>query len=933
MDPSQQQQLITEAIQKARYNEIVQVTVTSSAQEEDHNNNNRSDDNGDGDTKTSGTDVQQQQQQQQEEEEVISLVACLDYENGGIVWNPLLCADDDLILARHLQTKRWMFPMLNDHRRNRMYETAIQHAVQELAQRYKNKNVASSSLLEQQQQQKLLPTTIHALDIGSGTGLLGMMLRKHLHQALLFLFLHDNSNGNNNAKKNQSPPPQAPIDVTSIKVTSIEMASFMAQIARQTIQDNATPLPSPPPPQQQQAAAVAMLQQQEEEHQSNTIPIQHFLTEGHSRELPPVSPPAILCVSELLEDGLLGEGIIPTLRDVWERHMDRSAAAAAAAAGMTATSTMMIPQRARVMVQLVSSHCRVTPTTDSGVGDGDPKHQPKNGTGWLLDYYGPHAERVTQAYEQYATTCGEDKVHNNNAKTPLTAARFTLDANESQLLLDASNVVLPVHGGKLLREKSLIALTEPTRVLEFDFGPPNNDSITQSGGCHSCQITVPATRTGKIEGALVWWELDLWHDVTYSTRPLLEDQDEDWQDHWHNCLHVFSQTQTVSEGDSLTARISHTDERIFVELLPSAGREGNDSSEPVDSADSNKRLKIESSASSRSALISPMRAYQLNDVDRTATWLQAIASALLEKGKSSLVLDLSDFCWCACLAASLGATNVVSVESSTNPEMALTSARVAQVANGFPADKSRFDILQCHTEQLSLELLGGQPAGIVVAEYYQVLEGWHLQEALNFFNIVRSLRKRRMISRTARVLPGRCRIMACAIESVELRSAYKACGDTESRLMGFDHKYINKLGGDFSQFDLVLPMWQYEYTRLSENVELAYLDFERSCDDDGHHLGQVFASKAKFTRKGNFDAVMVWVEFEFHSLEGSISLHTCRPGNLQLIRMAKQSEEIFDDATKRASLECYFRFTEDVFQTHDIKMFVKKQNSEERYEH
>ena len=68
-------------------------------------------------------------------------------------------------------------------------------------------------------------------------------------------------------------------------VTSLEMATAMARLARQVVQAN-------------QLSDVITVHEQ------------------HSCEMPPLSSKAMLCTSELLESGLLGEGTL------WCRHND-----------------------------------------------------------------------------------------------------------------------------------------------------------------------------------------------------------------------------------------------------------------------------------------------------------------------------------------------------------------------------------------------------------------------------------------------------------------------------------------------------------------------------------------------------------------------------------------------------------------------------------
>jgi len=167
---------------------------------------------------------------------------------------------------------------------------------------------------------------------------------------------------------------------------------------------------------------------------------------------------------------------------------------------------------------------------------------------------------------------------------------------------------------------------------------------------------------------------------------------------------------------------------------------------------------------------------------------------------------------------------VVSVESSLG-QLAGTAARVAQLGNGL--DPAAFEIIQCYTEQLKLDILGGAPADIVCCEpYYEILEGWHLQEALNYYYTIRFLRSRGLISVHSIVTPASCRIMGCIIESRQLRSAYKACGrGEEDSLCGFKHSFINQLGGNFHKFDLSFPIWQYDFKEMTKPVELGALTY------------------------------------------------------------------------------------------------------------
>ena len=116
---------------------------------------------------------------------------------------------------------------------------------------------------------KLQQTSVYGLDIGSGTGLLAMLVAKHLDQNL------------NSKKKN-------------VKITSLEMSSAMAKLAHLTVKDN---------------------------FMHHNVQIKEI----HSCEMEPLQPKAHMCTSELLESGLLAEGWLPAMRDALERHLSENA--------------------------------------------------------------------------------------------------------------------------------------------------------------------------------------------------------------------------------------------------------------------------------------------------------------------------------------------------------------------------------------------------------------------------------------------------------------------------------------------------------------------------------------------------------------------------------------------------------------------------------
>jgi protein arginine N-methyltransferase 7 len=588
------------------------------------------------------------------------------------------------------------------------------------------------------------------------------------------------------------------------QVTSVEMSSAMAKLAQLTVASNDL---------------------QEHVH----------ITEGHSCEIDPLPEKAQLCTSELLESGLLGEGMLPALRDAWERHLDSQA--------------VIVPQRARVFAQVIEG-------------------------GILSNYWGPHQWTTDFPNNRTLRLCTSSKDEDvmlggsglNGIQIPLHAGSLFSAKNNS-------SVVLPTSiAGQQLRK-----LSEPIQVLEIDVS--SKDAIPGPEGQSKKNSFVPIA-SGKAQGVLFWWELDMWDDLMYST----ELGKEPWQDHWHQCLFIFPKPREeccqLTEGRAAILAASHDDSRIYFEIRdePTDGEEG----PPTKRACPNNENAL--------PLISPERAYQLNDLQRTRVLREGIQATLARQGcTNAVVLDLSDFSLCAMIAALQGAECVTSLETSSN-DIPMTSARVAQVANGLvdPDNPSAFQIVQCHAEQLSVDILGGKAVNVVVAEpYYEMLEGWHLQEALNYFYLVRSLKQRGVISSDAVSVPAFAAVMGCAIEAFDLGKAYKGC---DSTLRGFKHNVMNEYGDRFHEFDLSLPMWQYDYKQLTDNVELARIDYN-TCDIANNRT----IVRSKFRTAGQCHALLVWIDYGIPAGQGSHTLSTKEGGSYrQLLRMLPKVVSIED---------------------------------------
>jgi hypothetical protein len=273
----------------------------------------------------------------------------------------------------------------------------------------------------------------------------------------------------------------------------------------------------------------------------------------------------------------------------------------------------------------------------------------------------------------------------------------------------------------------------------------------------------------------------------------------------------------------------------------------------------------------------------------------------------------------------------ISLESSSG-QLPMLAARVAQFGNKLISNHRnfQFDILQCYNESISLEVIGGSPVDILFSEpYTEILEGWHLQEALNFYYTVRLLRANGILNNETTVLPSNCRVLGCIIESSQLRSAYGPCGDgyKSESIHGLKHNYINQIGGRFQDYDLSLPMWQYDYTILTNTLELGTLSYT-------HPYAPPFIletlATATFHTCGRCDALLVWLEYSFElpssmrSVHDSNILSTNSQTYNQLIRMLDDSTRcsVNIDTIDEAEVICKSAFGGNTWESHQFDVHI-----------
>lgn len=184
--------------------------------------------------------------------------------------------------------------------------------------------------------------------------------------------------------------------------------------------------------------------------------------------------------------------------------------------------------------------------------------------------------------------------------------------------------------------------------------------------------------------------------------------------------------------------------------------------------------------------------------------------------------------------------------------MPTLAATIAQVGNNFG-----IQIIQAQAEHVTNSYILGQIAEVVTAEpYYEMLEGWSLQEALNYYHLVRSMKERGLISPTSISVPSVAVIMAVVVEFDDFSNAYGQVGDSEEKVLGcFDHTPVNFFGNRYHTYDVSLPVSEYKYKALSDPFCVAKLLYDEVKMKSAESAG------GKMIRAGNCQGVIFYVDY------------------------------------------------------------------------
>ncbi len=698
------------------------------------------------------------------------LIASLDRQNGGIQWNPLSSQNDDVIIRRHLRTKQWIWPMLQDVKRTKLYQLAIQRAIDTYMENHSNDT-----------------NTVRVLDIGSGTGLLAMMVSHYFHRN------HENRNKNSRDGRKR----------LILDIKSLEMSSPMASLAR------------------------SLTTSQQNEHSIEIV-------ETHSMEYNlnnPINGKFSICTSELLESGLLGEGLLPTMNHAWKHLLQPNA--------------IVIPQCARVCIQLLEG--------------------PKS----IASY--------------------------NDINTSEKSSRYKCTNK------------IPIQGKVLLEQPDVRVLSKPIpSILEIDWSQPPDQSAAVTT---TTSTQIPILHSGTIHGIIVWWELDLYKeydDLTYSTTPYIN-KDEDFQDHWQQCLHVLPKPIQIESNDKESAEnfvtiISSYDESTLSFDIVKKSDEQNPKKRRHDALFE----QPENNFFLHPIQVSPERVYQYQNNEEMLSIYEKSLDLLFQKQSfPNTILDLSDGCTCTMLALGKIASayqqsfpddkkciNVVSLEGNIQEakwSQSLLQQFKQKQNSSFSTNISILHMYPENVQKQHLFLNDKESKTLVLMEpFHHVLDGWPIMQALNYHYMIQSLYDRTiLLPSTVNCIPHQGRIMACVVQFEQLQNAYRSNLHQSLYNPNWNHQSIEKY---WNKKDVSISMWQYPHTILTNPFCLSTLSYQQHTKQNKDGSPTI---DLPFIQSGTCHALVTWMEYDFLSEKGQRNiLSTWNKSYKQAVRFFSKYETI-----------------------------------------
>lgn len=527
------------------------------------------------------------------------------------------------------------------------------------------------------------------------------------------------------------------------------------------------------------------------------------VTVGEDGELP---ARADIIVSEVLDSALLGEGVLPMLRDAFARLLKPGAVAIPAKADLIAT----VVECAHVAAMHDVSRCGVY-TGDAAGGAGGGDDEP--------------------------------------------AVLFVGGKSAASCL--GGRVALPMHTTRL--GDSVRPLTEPFTALTFDLSAAPTDCTPYN----SVTTRATAVASGRADAVHVWWDLELVPGVTYSTRPGAAN----WQDHWLQVMFPLARMPRVEAGGAVDVVACHSDIQVWFDAAAAAasGDDGDDDGAAGGQAGGRRRGRMRISGDPQTCmcglhtLYTSQRIWALNDRRRTAAFSTAVSAGVkaaraarpsdADATAPLFAMDVSDGSVCSIISGSLGdaALEVASLEEKRFAAVVGTDVVRAYKMGDVVS------MWQCGLAEVDLEMLDDTPIELLMSEcFYLQMQRLPLWRAVNFWLQKTAMEERGLLAAHARVLPARAVVKGVVVEFAELWRGHGKASAPE----GFDHAALDEVAASWHDHTFSYPVWMFEHTRLTPEFTVLELDYAGSSA-----TSMARGVSAPFTRDGTPHALLMWVDY------------------------------------------------------------------------
>ena len=429
---------------------------------------------------------------------------------------------------------------------------------------------------------------------------------------------------------------------------------------------------------------------------------------------------------------------------------------------------------------------------------------------------------------------------------------------------------IPIRIPAFLQQNDIIQLSSSPLLL-YDAGFSSLDALKQS--LNDTIASFVSSNDGVAHGIAYWFEFELPADekepYCYNTWEEIHNQD-----HWRHCLYIFDENESFNcAKDTEYSIITKYDDNEFSFTI----QEKNQSIDDINNITSEKK-----------ATISPQRILQLNDSSYLSSLHRIIRDIhtqyniiTINTSESTTIVDLSDYGICSMLASKIFTDNV-SIHSVQTDMHNLHIPSSVFVHHMYPDQ-----IINHHTtlfDNKSIDILVNEP-------YVSKLDGYDIIQAINLYYTIRGLvakdnndssEKSRLFSPNALVCPQKTCVKASIIQFDLFSKAYNINLSNLCNDMPLDHTLVNTHTS--SKNDIVLPLWQYDYTILTDPFCLHTFDYQQLVSNkDGTGNVDNGWVNIPFINEGTCHALLTWVEYGYYNSSSAWS--TLHKNHMQSLRI------------------------------------------------